>query len=174
MRSALFCGTLALVKGNRAIKRQVQQSYNWAYMTILGGARMLPFLAKGLGVDGRRPWSGPAKPATAFAVRLHDAGEEFRSLAVYLRVPALDSAARGLDEVACKIGIAITELSRDDHAAAARHFEAAASQLERVKLVLDRQSPVSFRMWLLAPWLFPRRIGSTLPGRTKQSSSLEN
>lgn len=148
---------------NKPVNRQVQKSYNWAYGALSGSVRMLPFLAAR---TQRKPLAEADKMLWQFQRRLQLAGEELRTLEVHLDLPLFGAAAQSIDEACGLLTAAVEESKAGREQDARSKVDAAHSKLSRVKLLLDAQSPVKFKVWFLNPWQnWSRRIGQALPRR---------
>jgi hypothetical protein len=134
---------------------------------------MLPVLSRAIGQSSVRP-QGASKLLRSYVARLTAVSDELRSLSQFLNAPVMAASAEAVEQVCKKVADAEMELARPDLHAASMAVESAVNQLERVKMLLDQQSPLKFRLWLWNPWLYyPRRIGSPLSGRSKKPKSLE-
>ena len=139
-------------------------SYNWAYLAIKHtvGAKRLFLRALG----ERRPARNAGLYMRHFGDRLTLAAEQLRIASREAGIPVLSSASEAVAVSVREINEAATASEEGDETAASQAWIGALDRLQRVKLLLDRDSPIHFRPWFVNPWRqYPRRIVASIPGR---------
>jgi hypothetical protein len=130
------------------VERRLQRAYNWAYGSVSGAARMLPFMLR---ADHTHREPQLSKPLHGFLPILLETSEQFAKLAAEtgdsLYAEASDAlvAARGLLETA------IASASTSDKAEFRRNLQKTIDALRAVKRRLHKESPIRYSIWLVNP-----------------------
>lgn len=149
--------------------RDTQKAYNWAYLAIGHVTRARWLFLRAL--DRSKPLTNLVRPMRALGGRVGLAAAQFGAIANRLEAPVIFSATEAVTVAAREIMSAAQAAEEGDRTAASQLWISGLDRLERVRVLLDQDSPVSFHYWFINPWRqFPRPIKQALPPGNSNSS----